>query len=109
MNGLTSEKFFNSRWWMGDMTLFEALAGGASDPLKCQHTGKLRVKIFKTSQMPGGLPGEGGGGKGGFGLRHLHISHNAPYLPPPPKKKKKKNCLSIVFNFSLDSRNTQEK
>ena len=26
-------------------------------------------------------------------VRHLHISHNAPYLPP-------KFCMSIVFNFS---------
>ena len=26
-------------------------------------------------------------------IRHLHISHNAPYLPP-------KFCISIVFNFS---------
>ena len=25
-------------------------------------------------------------------IRHLHISHNAPYLPP-------KFCISIVFNF----------
>ena len=30
-------------------------------------------------------------------FRHLHISHNAPYLPPPPEKK---FCISIVFNFS---------
>ena len=30
-------------------------------------------------------------------IRHLHISHNAPYLPslPPPPQK---NCNSIVFN-----------
>ena len=35
-------------------------------------------------------------------IRHLHISHNAPYLPP-------KVCISIVFNFSWDGCNTQEK
>ena len=29
-------------------------------------------------------------------IRHLHISHNAPYLPSPPPPKK--NCNSIVFN-----------
>ena len=30
-------------------------------------------------------------------IRHLHISHNAPYLPSPPPPKKK-NCNSIVFS-----------
>ena len=37
-------------------------------------------------------------------LRHLHISHNAPYLPPPPPKGKKflqkrnwKQCLCHFF------------
>ena len=34
--------------------------------------------------------------------RHLHISHNAPYLP-------QKILQSIVFNFSWDSYNTLEK
>ena len=29
-------------------------------------------------------------------IRHLHISHNAPYLPPPPPN----CCISIVFNLS---------
>ena len=29
--------------------------------------------------------------------------------PPPPKKKKKKNCRIIVFDFSWDDCNTQEK
>ena len=35
-------------------------------------------------------------------MRHFHISHNAPYLPP-------KFDISIVFNFSWDVCNTQEK
>ena len=35
-------------------------------------------------------------------IRHLHICHNAPSLPP-------KIAISIVFNFSWDSCNTQEK
>ena len=30
-------------------------------------------------------------------IRHLHISHNAPYLPPPPPPAK--FCIRIVFNF----------
>ena len=33
---------------------------------------------------------------------HLHISQNATFLPP-------KFCISIVFNFSRDRCNTQEK
>ena len=39
-------------------------------------------------------------------LRHLHISHNAPYLPPSPLPK---FYISIVFNFAWDGCNTQEK
>ena len=49
---------------MGDLTLFEALTGGAFDRLNWQHSGNL-TKIFQKSQMPGGLPG---GGMGGFGI-----------------------------------------
>ena len=35
-------------------------------------------------------------------ILHLHISHNAPFLPPPlpPPPQKKKLWISIVFNFS---------
>ena len=47
---------------MGDLTLFEALTGGAFDNI----AGNL-TKIFQKSQMPGGLPGVGGG-MGGFGI-----------------------------------------
>ena len=43
---------------MGDLTLFEALTGGAFD----WHLSK----IFQKSKMPRGLPG--GGGMGGFGI-----------------------------------------
>ena len=35
-------------------------------------------------------------------IRHLHISHNAPYLPP-------KFFISFGFKFSSDGCNTQEK
>ena len=35
-------------------------------------------------------------------IHHFHISYNALYLPP-------KFCVSIIFNFSWDGCNTQEK
>ena len=41
---------------MGDLTLFEALTGGAFDRLTGNIAGNL-TKIFQKSQMPGGLPG----------------------------------------------------
>ena len=49
---------------MGDLTLFEALTGGAFDRLTGNIAGNL-TKIFQKSQMPGGLPG---GGMGDFGI-----------------------------------------
>ena len=42
-----------------DLTLFEALTGGAFDVKTGNIAGNLN-KIFQKSQMPGGLPGEGG-------------------------------------------------
>ena len=45
---------------MGDLTLFEALTGGAFDRLTGNIAGNL-TKIFPKSQMPRGLPGGGGG------------------------------------------------
>ena len=42
----------------------------------------LRVRIFGTRKWP---------------IHHLHISHNAPYLPPPPPPK---FCITFVFYFS---------
>ena len=52
---------------MGDLTLFEALTGGAFDCLNRQHTvaGNL-TKIFEKGQKPGGF--SVGGGMGGFGI-----------------------------------------
>ena len=35
-------------------------------------------------------------------IHHFHIDHNAPYLPL-------KFCITIVFYFSWDDCNTQEK
>ena len=48
---------------VGDLTLFEALTGGAFDRLNWQHSGNL-TKIFQKSQIPRGLPG----GDGRFGI-----------------------------------------
>ena len=50
---------------MRDLTLFEALTGGAFDRLTGNIAGNL-TKIFQKSQMPRGLPG--GGGMGGLEL-----------------------------------------
>ena len=44
---------------MGDLTLFEALMGGAFDCLNWQHSGEFEQN-FSKSQMPWGLPGGGG-------------------------------------------------
>ena len=51
-----------SAWYdrVGDLTLFEALTGGAFDV----NTGNIAGNLPKTcqkSQMPGGLPGGGNG------------------------------------------------
>ena len=42
-------------------------------------------------------------------IYYFHIGHNVPckHFPPPPKKKK--NGRIIVFDFSWDDCNTQEK
>ena len=52
-----------------------------------------------------------------FIIRYFHRKYNAPFSSPPPhpppkkkrKKKEKKNFMSIVFDFSWDGCNTQEK
>ena len=63
---------------VGDLTLFEALTGGAFDRLTGNIAGNL-TKIFQKSQMPRGLPG---GGMGGFGIdRYItYESHMAPLI-----------------------------
>ena len=35
-------------------------------------------------------------------IRHLHISHNAPYLPPPPLPPKilQKPCFSLLLGIT---------
>ena len=47
---------------VGDLTLFEALTGGAFDRQNGNIAGNL-TKIFQKSQMPRGLPGGGGDGR----------------------------------------------
>ena len=44
---------------VGDLTLFEALTGGAFDRQNGNTAGNL-TKIFQKSQMPQGLPGGDG-------------------------------------------------
>ena len=42
---------------MGDLTLFEALAGGLFDLLNYQHAGEFDQNLSKKSQIPRGLRG----------------------------------------------------
>ena len=51
-----------------------------------------------------------------FIIRYFHRKYNAPFSSPLPtpqlkkkERKKKKNFMSIVFDFSWDGCNTQEK
>ena len=46
---------------MGDLTLFEALTGGAFDRLNWQHSGEFDQNFSKKSNAPG-FAREGGGG-----------------------------------------------
>ena len=51
---------------MGDLTLFQALTGGAFDCLNWQHSGEFEQTFSKKSNARGFAPG--GGGVGGFGI-----------------------------------------
>ena len=53
---------------MGDLTLFEALAGWAFDHLNCQHTGEFDQNFSKKSKCAGVFPGGGEGEMGDFGI-----------------------------------------
>ena len=44
---------------MGDLTLFEALTGGAFDRLNWQHSGELDQNFSKKSNAPGFARGGG--------------------------------------------------
>ena len=54
-------------WRVGDLTLFEALTGGAFDRLNWQHSGEFDQNFSKKSNARGFARG-GGGGMGGFGI-----------------------------------------
>ena len=49
---------------MGDLTLFEALTGGAFDRLNWQHSGEFDQNFSKKSNAPAFARGE----MGGFGI-----------------------------------------
>ena len=51
---------------MGDLTLFEALTGGAFDRLNWQHSGEFDQNFSNKSNALGFAWGWGGGGMGGF-------------------------------------------
>ena len=50
-------KRFSLGW--GDLTLFEALTGGAFDRLNWQHSGEFHQKFSKKSNAPGFARGDG--------------------------------------------------
>ena len=52
---------------MGDLTLSEALTGGAFHRLNWQHSREFDQNFSKKSNAPGFARG-GGGGMGGFGI-----------------------------------------
>ena len=54
-------KFLNSYWWLGDLTLFEVLAGTTFYYLNCQTNQEILTKIFQEFQIPKGLLSEEGG------------------------------------------------
>ena len=51
---------------MGDLTLFEALTGGAFDRLNWQHSGEFDQNLSKKSNALGFVRGGGGVGGGRF-------------------------------------------
>ena len=50
---------------LGDLTLFEAVTGGAFDRLNCQHSGEFDQNFSKKSNAWGFARS---GGMGGFGI-----------------------------------------
>ena len=56
---------------MGDLTLFEALTGGAFDRLNWQHSGEFDQNVSKKSNAPGFSRG---GGIGGFEIDRYIIA-----------------------------------
>ena len=63
---------------MGDLTLFEALTGGAFDRLNWQHSGEFDQNFSKKSNALGFARG---GGMGGFGIdRYITWSTKQAYV-----------------------------
>ena len=58
---------------VGDLTLFEALTGGAFYLLNWQHNGAFDQNFSKKSNAPGFARGVGWGGMGGFGIDRYKI------------------------------------
>ena len=56
--------FASHAWRVGDLTLFEALTGGAFDRLNWQHSGEFDQNFSKKSNARGFARG----GMGGFGI-----------------------------------------
>ena len=54
---------------MGDLTLFEALTGGAFDRLNWQHSEEFYQNFSKKSNAPGFA--QGGGGRRGWAVLEL--------------------------------------
>ena len=50
---------FKHAWRVGDLTLFEALTGGAFDRLNLQHSGEFDQIFSKKSNAPGFARGRG--------------------------------------------------
>ena len=46
-------------WRVGDLSLFEAVTGGAFDRLNCQHSGEFDQNFSKKSNAPGFARGGG--------------------------------------------------
>jgi len=58
---------------LGNLTLFEALRGGAIDRVNWQHSGEFYQNFSKKSNAAGFTRG---GGMGGFGIdRYINATH----------------------------------
>ena len=74
---VSKDKRFCFPWKVEDLTLFEALTGGALDCLNRQHSVEFNKKLIKKRQLPRGFPG----GMGGFGIdRYIIQSGRSPKM-----------------------------
>ena len=115
---LSSFNYFMSAWRdrVGDLTLFEALMGGAFDHLNWQHSGEFDQNFSKKSNALGFAQGE----MGGFGIDqyiktkiqiqdsvylplYLNVSASAPLLESRvafregPQKNRERANLALYF------------